>query len=68
MQNIRNARMRNASEIIPLEEKIKKIVSGMQSPIKEENLIAGDGGAWRAYNFQLLKPHKTLTPKPEQNI
>ena len=58
MHNIRNSGMQGASGIVPLDGRLKEIVQGMDNPIKGENLVAGDGGAWRAYHFQLLKPHK----------
>ena len=65
MHNIRNEKMQNASGVVPLNGKLKAIVQGMDNPIKDETLISGDGGAWRAYHFQLLKPHRQNSVKNE---
>lgn len=49
--NIRNSRVQ-AQNLVPLEA-VQEIVSQMQNPIKKEKLIEADGGAYRAYFYNI---------------
>ncbi len=40
--------------LVPLEA-VQEIVQQMTNPIKKEKLIEADGGAYRAYCFNVLK-------------
>ena len=49
--NVRNSRIQ-AQNLVPIEA-VQEIVYQMQNPIKKEKLIEADGGAYRAYFYQI---------------
>jgi len=53
--NVRGSKVQMQG-LVPLEA-VQEIVAQMQNPIKKEKLIEADGGAYRAYCFQLSNKH-----------
>jgi len=50
--NVRNSRVQSQN-LVPLEA-VQEIVSQMQNPIKKEKVIEADGGAYRAYFYNIF--------------
>lgn len=54
--NVKRTNMQAVQNLVA--DTVKQVVNEMNAPKTTNKLIEADGGAYRAYNYNLLKPKK----------
>lgn len=58
MYNVRRTGRNTPTQDLVSVDAVRNIVKEMTNPMPKEKIVAGDGLAYRAYYYNILKPNK----------